>query len=181
MATPTETRSMKNSRRTFMSVAAVAASAAAAGAHAQFGGRQRGQGGSMRSSRSGDANPRAAAQALADPVVAIERELPSLRIDLKLSAEQAVLFDAFERDVRAAAEAGRLRSLHLSSFRGDDGSSVKADAVLGTIADDDRQRADASRQAVERMTALYAALTDDQRQAFDRRVIQSLREPLGTS
>ena len=58
---------------------------------------------------------------------------------------------------------------------------MKADAVLATIADDDRQRAEASRQALERMKTLYSALTGDQQQAFDRRVIQSLREPLGTS
>jgi len=35
----------------------------------------------------GDQNPRAANPALADPIVAIERELPSLRTDLKLSGK----------------------------------------------------------------------------------------------
>jgi hypothetical protein len=174
---------MKHSRRSFMSIAALFASAVAASAHAQYGGRSRDRGdsGSMRSSRSGDANPRAATQPLLDPVAAVEHELPSLRIDLKLTAEQSPLFDSFERQVRNAAEAGRLRARHLSAFRIDDGSTVTANAVLGTIADDDTQRADAGRLALERMTALYAALTPDQRTQFDRRIIQSLREPLGTS
>jgi Spy/CpxP family protein refolding chaperone len=53
--------------------------------------------------------------------------------------------------------------------------------VLSTIADDDTQRADATRLALERMSALYAVLTPDQRKQFDRRIIQSLREPLGNS
>ena len=86
-----------------------------------------------------------AAPPLLDPVVAIERELPSLRIDLKLTADQTPLFDSFERQVRNTAEAGRVRNRHLSAFRVDEGSTVTADAVLGTIADDDTQRADATR------------------------------------
>ena len=165
-----------------MSIAALFASAVATSAHAQYGGRQRDRGdsGSTRS-RSSDTNSRAATPPLVDPVAAVERELPSLRIDLKLTAEQAPLFDSFERQVRNAAEAGRLRAGHLSAFRVDDGSTVTANAVLGTIADDDTQRADAARLALERMTALYAALTPDQRKQLDRRIIQSLREPLGSS
>jgi hypothetical protein len=34
---------------------------------------------------------------------------------------------------------------------------------------------------LDRMTTLYAALTPDQRKQLDRRIIQSLREPLGPS
>jgi hypothetical protein len=116
-----------------------------------------------------------------DPITAIERELPSLRIDLKLTADQAPLFDSFEREVRNAAAAGRARTRHLSAFRTDDGSTVKADTVFGTIADDDAGRSDSSRLALEKMTALYVGLTPEQRQQFDRRIIQSLRDPLGTT
>jgi len=166
-----------------MSTAALVASAAATGVHAQYGGRQRDRGdsGSMRSSRAGDANSRASTQPLADPIVAVERELPSLRVDLKLTAEQAPLFDSFERQVRNTTEAGRLRAGHLSALRIDDGSTKTAAAVLGTIADDDIQRADAERTMLDRMTTLYTALTPDQRKQLDRRIIQSLREPLGPS
>lgn len=170
-------------RRTFTSIAALLLSAVASRAGAQYGGRQRDRGdtGSQRSSRQGSDNPRAAVQSPLDPAAAIERELPSLRIDLKLTGDQAPLFDSFERQVRNAAEAGRLRARHLSSFRLDDGAAVTADTVLSTFANDDSQRADAARLALERMTALYAALTPDQRNQFDRRIIQALREPLGSS
>ena len=167
-----------------MSFAALSASAVTASALAQYGGRSRDRGetGSTRSARPDEANPRAATQqSLVDPVVAVERELPSLRNDLKLTADQASLFDSFGRQVRNAAEAGRLRARHLSAFRAGDGSTVTADAVLGTFAEDDTQRADADRVALEKMAALYAALTPDQWTQFDRRIIQSLREPLGTS
>jgi hypothetical protein len=174
--------SMKRSRRSFCTIAAVFASGIATRANAQFGGRQRGQGSeSMRSPHPGDANSRATARALTDPIVAIERELPSLRIDLKLTASQAPLFDAFERQVRNASDAGRLRAGHVAAFRADDGSSVAAKNVLGTIADDDKQRADATRQALEQMQALFATLTPDQQRQFDRQIIQSLRDPLGSS
>jgi hypothetical protein len=74
-----------------------------------------------------------------------------------------------------------VRNRHLSAFRVDEGSTMTADAVVSTIADDDTQRADATRLALERMSFLYAVLTSDQRKQFDRRIIQSLREPLGNS
>ncbi len=172
---------MKQSRRSFISITAVFVGVVAAEARAQYGGRARGDAGSTRSPRSGDANPRGPAQPVFDPVAAIERDLPSLRIDLKLTADQAPLFDSFERQVRTAAEAGRMRTRHLSAFRVDEGSTVTADTVFGTIAEDDIDRADTTRLAVERMTALYGALTPEQRKYFDRRIVQSLREPLGST
>jgi len=135
----------------------------------------------MGSAASGDGNQRAATQPLFDPVAAIERELLSLRIDLKLTPAQVPLFDSFERQVRNAAEAERLRARHMSAFRVDRSSTVTADTVLHTIAEDDAQRADAARLALEQMTALYVALAPDQQQHFDRRIIQSIREPLGRS
>ena len=174
---------MKRSRRTFVSITALSASAVAASALAQYGGRSgnRGDSGSRRSSRSDETNPRGATQLPFDPIAAVEHELPSLRNDLKLTAEQVVLFDGFERQVRYAAEAARSRARHLSAVRTGDDKALSADSVLGTFAEDDTQRADAARLALERMAALYAALTSGQRTEFDRRIIQSLREPLGTS
>jgi LTXXQ motif family protein len=174
---------MKRSRRKFISTAALVASAVAGTASAQFGGRprDRSDSGSARSAKPGDSSQRAAMQQLFDPVIAIERELLSLRIDLKVTADQATLFDSFERQVRNAAEAGRMRARHLAAFRTEEGGTVTADTIFGTIAEDDAERAEASRLALERMTALFEALTPDQRKQFDRRMIQSLREPLGNS
>jgi LTXXQ motif family protein len=143
--------------------------------------RPRSDTGSTHSPRSGDSAPRATAPPLVDPVIAVERELPSLRIDLKLTNDQAPMFDGFERQVRNAAEAGRMRNRHLSAFRVDEGSTVTANTVFSTIADDDALRADETRLALEKMTALYGVLTPDQRKQFDRRIIQALREPLGNS
>jgi len=166
-----------------VSATALVAGAFATSASAQFGNRQRnpGDGGSKNSQRSGDSNPRVAAPPVVDPAAALERELPSLRIDLKLGAEQSPLFDSFERQVHSTAEAGRTRARHLSAFRIDDGSTVPANQVLSTIANDDAERADAARLALDKMTVLYAALTPDQQRQFDRRIIQALREPLGNS
>jgi hypothetical protein len=58
---------------------------------------------------------------------------------------------------------------------------VTADTVVSTIAEDDAERADTTRLVVERRTALYGALTLEQRKYVDRRIIQSLREPLGST
>ena len=170
----------KTSRRTFVALAALAAVAAAPEVSAQFGGRSRG-GGSSRASHGDDGASRRGAPAVIEPVEAIERELPSLRIDLKLTPEQASFFDSYERQVMLAANAERMRARHVAAFRTDDGSAVKAATVLTTIAEDDTDRAEAARVAIERMQALYAVLTPDQQKQFDARTIQSLRDPLGSS
>jgi Spy/CpxP family protein refolding chaperone len=171
------------SRRAFVGLAALATVAAMPEAAAQFGARShdRGSGGSGRASHSDEGGGRRGAAPAIEPGEAIERELPSLRIDLRLTPEQASLFDSYERQVRLAANAERMRARHVAAFRTDDGSTVKAAAVLTTIADDDTDRADAARLAVERMQALYAVLTPEQQRQFDERTIQSLRDPLGTS
>jgi LTXXQ motif family protein len=169
------------SRRGFVGLAALASVVAMPDAVAQFGGRSRDRGGSGRASHGDDAASRHGAAPVMDPGEAVERELPSLRIDLKLTPEQTPLFDSYEREVRLAANAERMRARHVAAFRVDDGSTIKAAAVLTTIADDDTGRADAARLAVERMQALYAVLTPGQQRQFDERTIQSLRDPLGTS
>jgi LTXXQ motif family protein len=173
---------MTVSRRFVVALAAFGASVAATGARAQFGGRQRTHGDQPTGpSRRSDQAPRAGGATPADPIIAIERELPSMRIDLKLTIEQAALFDGLEREVRDAADAARFRSRHVIAFRTDDGASVPATSVFGTIADDDGQRADATRRALDKLNELLPSLTEEQRRQFDRRIIQSLREPLGTS
>ena len=170
---------MNLSRRSFASLMALSACTAAAGAFAQYAPhvRQRGDSGAQRSARA-DASR---SPGMFDPVAAVEHELPSLRVDLNLTGDQAPLFDAFERQVREAAEAGRARARHLASFRSGEAATLNADAVLGMFVADDAQRAGAVRLALERMTALYGALTAEQQKQFDRRIVESLREPLGTS
>src|SRR5690242_3048284 len=131
---------MKGCRRSFLGLAAIAASVAMASAHAQFGGRRNRDDASSGTSRRGDEqSSRTGNPPPEDAIIAIERELPSLRIDLKLSPAQAALFDSFERDVRDAADAGRLRPRHVAAFRSDDGASVPAATIFNTIADDDAQ------------------------------------------
>ena len=170
---------MKLSRRSFASLATLSACTVAATAFAQYAPhvRQRGDSESQRSARP-DASR---SPVLFDPIAAVERELQYLRVDLKLTADQAPLFDAFERQIREAAEAGRSRARHLGSFRSGEAAALTADAVIGTFVADDAQRADAARLALERMTALYGALTPEQQKQFDKRIVESLREPLGTS
>ena len=172
---------MDRHRRSLIS-AALLMGALATGANAQYGGRSRkgSDAASGRAAGTGDSGTRGVASQF-DPLAAIERELPSLRIDLKMTTEQAPLFDSFERQLRDSANAERMRARHLASMRVDQGNTVTADTVLGTIADDDALRAESTRLALERMTVLYAALVPEQRRQFDQRIIQSLREPLGTS
>lgn len=155
-------------------------------AAAQVGGGGRGRGGSEGGPRQNkppaertDAKPTVAP--VTDPMVAIERELPSLRIDLKLEREQGVLFDGFQRFVRDAADASRQRVRQLLSFKFDDGSTVGAGSIVSTIAEADIARGEAMRGVTEKMDALYNALNADQRRMFDRRIKQSQREPLGNS
>lgn len=114
-------------------------------------------------------------------MISIEREMTSLRIDLKLTPEQTALFDGFDREVRNAARAFRERTRELSGFRLDDGSTVAATSIIATIADGDTRRAEAMRQAAAKLDALQGALTPEQRKQLDRRVVQALREPLGNS
>ena len=114
-------------------------------------------------------------------MAAVEREIPSLRIDLKLDRDQGVLFDSFQRTVRDVAEASRQRIRRRLSFKLDDGSTVSAASIITTIAEADVARADAMRAVGEKMDALYATFNADQRRLFDRRIMQSQREPLGNS
>jgi hypothetical protein len=154
-------------------------------AHAQYGGKQRGAGGAGESAkRDAPRNDTAAKQApapLTDPMLAIEREMTSLRIDLKLSPEQTALFDDFDREVRSAARASRERTRQLAGFRYDDGSTVAATSIIATIADTDTQRADSMRQVAAKLDALVDVFTPEQRKQLDRRVVQAMREPLGNS
>jgi hypothetical protein len=128
---------------------------------------------------SGDAARRPpAAQAPADPIASIERELPSLRTDLKLTAEQAAAWIAFERDVRDVAEMGRAQRKHVMSI-GAAPETPSALTLVQAVAEDDRMRAEGMADLRSHLHALYAALAEDQRRLLDRRVAQSQTDPLG--
>ena len=111
-------------------------------------------------------------------MAAIERELPSLKVDLKLSAEQLAAWTAFERDVRDVAELARARRRHVMALGAASGGT-SALTLVQTVAEDDRMRAEGMADLRSHLQALYAALADDQRRLLDQRVTQSQTDPLG--
>ena len=114
-----------------------------------------------------------------DPFSALERELPSLKVDLKLTAGQVNAWSAFERDVREVAEMDRAKRRRLIALRNASDSPPGALALLGGLADDDRNRADATADMRRHLEALYSLLDDSQRKLLDRRLWLSQTEPLG--
>ena len=130
----------------------------------------------------GQRAPGMASQAprLADPVILLERELPSLRTDLALLPEQQALWGPFERGIRDAAELSRQRLKKMMAARPLDAAPPDASRVVAAFADDDRMRAEATAFAAARLKALYDSLSPGQRALLDRRVLLSQSEPLGT-
>lgn len=154
-------------------------------AHAQYSGRQRGNTGGdpsrQRDALRSDNAAKPTVAPMTDPMLAIEREMTSVRVDLKLSPEQTPFFDSFDREVRNAARVSRERTRQLAGFRLDDGSTVAATSIITTIAEADLRRAESMREVASKLDALQAAFTPDQRKQLDRRVMQAMREPLGNS
>ena len=126
-----------------------------------------------------DREAKGVAAASADPFSALERELPSLKVDLMLTAEQVVSWSAFERDVRDVAEMDRARRRHVMSLRTAGEGLPTAVAMIGALAEDDRLKAEASGDLKRHLEALYAKLDDSQKRVLDRRVVLSQTEPLG--
>ena len=116
-----------------------------------------------------------------DPFAALERELPSLQVDLLIRAEQLDDWRVFERDVRDIAEMERTRRRHLLALRDAGEKQPTAIMFIGSIVEDDRLKAEASADLKRHVEALYSKLDDSQRRTFDRRMIQSQTEPLGTN
>lgn len=139
---------------------------------------RRDRGDSPRDQQRRDPQRAAAAPTSQDPFAALERELPSLKADLRLAAEQLEAWNAFERDVREAAELDRARRRHLMSLRDADGKTPTALAVVATLAEEDRQKADATGDLKQHLEALYARLDDAQKRMLDRRVALSQTDPL---
>ena len=114
-----------------------------------------------------------------DPFSALERELPSLKVDLRLTADQASAWSVFERDVREVAEMDRAKRRRLIALRTASGAPPGALALVGGLADDERNKADATADLRRHLEALYSLLDDPQRKLLDRRLWLSQTEPLG--
>jgi hypothetical protein len=109
-----------------------------------------------------------------DPFAALERELPSLEVDLLVKPAQLDAWRVFARDVRDVAEMERSKRKHVLSLREQTGSSL-----IATLAEDERLKNEATQELKRHFDQLYAALDDGQRRTLDRRVVQSQVEPLG--
>jgi hypothetical protein len=129
----------------------------------------------------------ATAPALSEPAVGIERELASLRTDLLLDASQTAAWMPFERAVRDAAQAARARQRRAFEQRqslmigGVDLPPGAGTSALQELIDDERQRAELLGQVLAALTALGGALDSRQSSMINRRIVQALRDPLGTN
>lgn len=142
------------------------------------GGRRGGGGHGMSQDRqSRPDEPNIAARAV-EPYGALERELPSLKVDLMIRADQLDVWRVVERDVRDIAEMERSRRRHLLALKGTE-STATATTFVTSLVEDDRLKAEASGEFKRHFESLYASLDDKQRAMLDRRFIQSQDEPLG--
>ncbi len=167
--------------KTVVGVAALAAASClcCVDADAQGMGRQRGGGMRDTQSRDRDATPRAAPVASSDPFSALERELPSLAVDLQLTADQVGSWSAFERDVRDVAEMTRSQRRHATALREEGERPPTALAMVATLAEDERMKAEATTELQRHLEGLYARLSDAQKRTLDRRIVLSQTDPLG--
>ena len=135
---------------------------------------------SSESSGTSSSNPyyRGSATMASDPMAALERELPSLRVDLKIAGEQAPLWESFERQVRDVAELGRTRQKHLLAPLEADKPAPPAMTLVAAWANDDRARAAAMDALVPKLEALQRTLNETQLKELDRRIVLSQTEPL---
>lgn len=107
-----------------------------------------------------------------DPFSALERELPSLEVDLLLKPAQLDAWRVFARDVRDVAEMGRTWRKHATSAR-------DATSLIASLAEDERLKYEAIADLRRHFDQVYADFDDAQRRTLDRRVVQSQVEPLG--
>jgi len=114
-----------------------------------------------------------------DPFSALERELPSLEVDLMLKPAQVDAWRVFARDIRDVAEMGRAQRKHLMSLRDGGERPPTAGTLIASLAEDQRLRSEATAEMKRHFEQLYAALDDSQRRTLDRRLVQSQVEPLG--
>jgi hypothetical protein len=130
------------------------------------------------STRDRDAQ-RAAPAPAQEPFAALERELPSLAVDLQLTAAQVDAWRLFERDVRDVAEMDRARRRHLMSLSEGGERPPTAVTFIATLVEDDRLKAEATADLKRHLDVLYDRLGEAQRRTLDRRMVLSQTEPLG--
>lgn len=165
----------------------LAALLVSAAAQAQFppgggGGRSRGGEGGPKGKpeRTVERAPSGKTSPASDPIAAIHRELPSLRIDMKIAGEQVPLWNAFAAGVRQVNDIAQARVRREAAIRPDDAPEPPPVlAFIAALAEEDAQRIEAMRELKARVAALVEVLTPEQRKMFDRRIAQSQREPLG--
>ena len=125
-----------------------------------------------------ESKPSAATPAF-EPYSALERELPSLRVDLKLSGAQLEAWDLVERDVRHAAELDRTRLRQQMALRDAAKEPPAALTLVTQWAELDRRKAEHTAELVRHLADLQALLDEAQRRMLDRRLTLSQAEPLG--
>jgi len=139
-------------------------------------------GGRHRSGPQGDsqqADSKKCAEMPDDPFAAVERELPSLSLDIGLTSAQVAAWNAFQHDVRDIAEMGRKRRRHVMGIREPGDAPATTLTLVRTLSEDDRMRADATHDLQRHVEALYTLLSDAQRRVLDTRLILSQTDPLG--
>jgi hypothetical protein len=129
--------------------------------------------------KSSESRPAPPVPGASEAYSALEREMPSLKVDLVLTAEQVEAWSLLERDIRAAAELERHRTRQLLALRDVSREPPTAQGLMAMLADLDRRKADASAEVRLRLDALFARLDDRQKKMLDRRVAQSQTDPLG--
>jgi LTXXQ motif family protein len=125
-----------------------------------------------------ESRPAAPAPAF-EPYAALERELPSLKVDLKLTGAQAEAWMLMERDVRHAAELDRSRLRRQMALRDAAKEPPAALTLVTQWAVFDRRKAEHTAELVRHLADLQALLDDEQRRMLDRRLTLSQAEPLG--
>jgi hypothetical protein len=152
----------------------------ATGVSAQYpgGARDRLGAGDLARQQQREANKPRQLPGFTDPMQALEKELPSLKLDLKLNGEQMKHWEIFERQVRAASEATRTRAKQQFTMRSAE-EGKGAVYWVGSVSENDVQRSDAMKEAASALRALDATLNAEQRAMLDRRFRQAQSEPLG--
>lgn len=157
---------------------ALAAALAAHEAMAQrYPGRERGE--VLRESPRHEREPNPVVIRAPDPFVALERELPSLKVDLRLTPEQARAWSALDRGVRQLAELDRQQRRRLLALQGEGATPPSALQVIADFAEEDRRRAELSAELRRHFEVLYVLLDEAQQKMMDRRLVLSQNQPLG--
>lgn len=183
---------MKNIIRNFCAAFAVVLLIGAMAANAQpsSGGRGHQRGGNTDTPRPKAESVAPRTNPTSDPIAAINSELPSLKVDLKLSAEQTPAWQSFEASV------GEVRNISLAGVKREMAARAQSSAArvaainanppsalsfFALLVDEEQQRATAMSDMRLALKALMEILNAEQRKMFDRRIALAQQEPLGNS